>query len=206
MKVPNRDQAKSFLRNAEKSNPGPWVQHSLYVAEAAERIAAVHPDLCADLSYTLGCLHDIGRGAGVTEMRHIIDGYRMMQQQGFPGAARICITHSFPVKDVRVALGRWDCPETDRQFVVRYLEQIIYNQYDTLIQLCDALAMSSGFCLIEKRLMDVVMRRGMNAHTIKKWRMIFRLKEKFEAEIGRSVYAILPDVVENTFGFNPGCE
>ena len=35
-----------------------------------------------------------------------------------------------------------------------------------LIQLCDGLALPNGFCLLEKRLLDVSMRYGCNEHTV----------------------------------------
>jgi len=33
-----------------------------------------------------------------------------------------------------------------------------------------------------------------------RWKAYMRLKEKFENEIGCSIYMLLPGVVENTFG------
>ena len=79
------------------------------------------------------------------------------------------------------------------------MEQIDYDRYDRLIQLCDSLALPSGFCLMEKRLVDVVMRYGTNPLTIPKWKAYFTIKDDFEGEIGGSIYALLPGVVENTF-------
>ena len=39
MRVPSRQQAKEFLAEAEKMNPGLWVPHSRYAAEAAQAAA-----------------------------------------------------------------------------------------------------------------------------------------------------------------------
>lgn len=40
-----------------------------------------------------GILHGIGRYAGVTSERHLIDGYRYCMAQGWEKAAQICISH-----------------------------------------------------------------------------------------------------------------
>ena len=194
-------EALGFLDEAERRNPGPWVPHSKYVAEAARRIAERHPDLDPQAAYVMGCLHDIGRREGVTDMRHIIDGHRFLQDRGFDDAARVCLTHSFPVRKLEVASGEWDCSRAERQFVEEFLASIELNAYDKLLALCDALSLPTGFCLIEKRLFDVALRKGINDHTLEKWRGFFGLQAEFEGAIGQSIYRVLPGVAENTFGF-----
>lgn len=42
MQIPKLNETKDFLAEAEKLNPGPWVQHSIYVAKAAKAIAHHH--------------------------------------------------------------------------------------------------------------------------------------------------------------------
>jgi len=90
----------------------------------------------------------------------------------------------------------------ERKFVKDYLAGIEYTEYDRLIQLSDALALPSGFCLIEKRLMDVALRYGLNDYTLLKWKATLNLQQEFEQAIGQSIYGILPGVVSNTFGFD----
>jgi hypothetical protein len=84
-----------------------------------------------------------------------------------------------------------------------YLSQIEYTEYDRLFQLCDGLALPSGFCLLEKRLVDVVLRHGMNEFTVLKWKAALNIQQEFEKEIERSIYSVLPGVMENTFGLEP---
>lgn len=199
MKIPSFLQAQQLLAEAEALNPGPWVAHSVYVAKAASIIAAHHPRLDSDVALIMGTLHDIGRRFGVTDMRHILDGYRFLCEQGYPDAARICLTHSFPVQKRESAAGKWDCTDRELRFIERFLAEVKLDEYDFLIQLCDALALPSGFTLIEKRLVDVVLRHGFNDYTLQRWRAYLRLKEWFDEAIGQSIYGILPGVVENTF-------
>ncbi|NKB66607.1 MAG: HD domain-containing protein [Candidatus Latescibacteria bacterium] len=201
MKIPTRQEANAFLSEANTLNPGPWFQHSLFVAQAAEAIAAHHDDLNAEDAYILGCLHDIGRREGPTDLRHILDGYRFLHDKGFTDSARICLTHSFPLQDIQAYSGESDCSADEVQFIEVYLARIEYTEYDRLLQLCDALALPTGFTLIEKRLVDVALRRGVNKLTTAKWQAFLDLEKKFSQSIGQSIYRVLPGVVENTFGF-----
>lgn len=203
LKIPTLEEAERLMHEAECKNPGPWVQHSVNVAQAARLIAAQHPTLDADSAYTLGLLHDIGRREGVTDLRHVLDGYTFLKDAGFEDAAQICLTHSFPIQDIRVGSGQWDCSPVEYAFIEGYLASISYTDYDRLIQLCDSLALPSGFCLMEKRLVDVALRRGINDYTVDKWKAFLSIQQAFEQAIGQSIYALLPGVVGGTFGFKP---
>lgn len=199
MKVPDRDTAQKFLREAEKLNPGNWIPHSIFTAQAAEAIGKVHPTINSEIAYVLGYLHDIGRRAGVSGMRHSLDGYNFLTQQGYEDAGRICITHMFWFKGLQEYVGNWDCSAVEMEFLKSYMESIVYDEYDNLIQLCDCLALPSGFCLLEKRLVDAALRYGTTPHTAVKWKLLFEKKDKIEGEIGCSIYEVLPGVKENTF-------
>lgn len=203
MNIPERAEAERLLAEAEAKNPGGWADHARYVALAAKNIAEVHPGLDAEAAYILGLLHDIGRQEGVTAMRHGLDGYRFLTNLGYDDAARICLTHSFPIKNMALHEGKWDCSEDDIAFVERFLQDNDFTDYDRLLQLCDALALPSGICLLEKRIVDAALRHGVNGLTIPKWQATFAIQHDFERVIGRSIYSVLPGVVENTFGFAP---
>jgi hypothetical protein len=203
MRIPSLDIANALLDEAEGHNPGPWVRHSRFVAQAAEAIAGRCPDLDPEAAYILGLLHDIGRRAGVIGMRHIVDGYHFLDLPGYKDAARVCLTHSYPIKIAASGFGGWDGADDELQFVQNFLDQIEYTPYDRLIQLCDSLALPTGFCLMEKRLVDVVMRYGFNDYAIPKWRAYFDLKSEFDQMVGGSIYRLLPGVVENTFEMKP---
>ena len=88
---PNKETAEQALLEAEKSNPGPWADHSRYVAQACRNIAQHCAHLSAERAYVLGLLHDIGRYAGVSSEKHLIDGYRFCVERGWEKAAQICI-------------------------------------------------------------------------------------------------------------------
>lgn len=90
--------AKVLLFEAGKQNPGPWIRHSEFVAEAAGKIASQCPDLDVEQAVICGLLHDIGRRYGVTYLAHVYDGYRYLMELGWERAARVALSHSFNLR------------------------------------------------------------------------------------------------------------
>lgn len=200
MKIPDREEAHRYLEEANERNPGPWYAHSIEVASAAEKIARQHPEMDPEISYVMGLLHDIGRREGVYGMRHVFDGYQFLTQEGYPDAARVCLTHSYPIPKVEYGATCWDGNLEQRDFVQNFLNNTKYTSYDRLIQFCDSICLPSGPVLMEKRLVDVTLRYGFNQNTLQKWRAFIEIQRELEAKIDGSVYSLLPGVGENTFG------
>ena len=191
-------QANEQLQTAYQKNPGPWVEHSRSVAENARRIAEHTDCLDPDTAYTMGLLHDIGRAAGISGIRHIFDGYDRMNELGQPTIARICLTHSFPLKNIHAFQGSFDCSKQQLAFLQRFLDSCSYDNYDRLIQPCDALSLPSGACILEKRLVDVALRHGVNDLSLEKWRAFLQLKQHFDRLCRCNLYTLLPNVLENS--------
>ena len=189
-------EAEAAIVEGLKTNPGPWADHCRNVGTAARIIASRCPGLDRQKAEVLGMLHDIGRGAGVMDMRHIVEGYRLAMTRGWPDVARISLTHSFALKNAVTAAGNWDCPDEDVRLVQDYLNGVEYDDYDRLIQLCDYLADPWGFCVLEKRMVDVTLRRGFNEYTLEKWRAAFQLLKYFEEKMGEKLYPLLPGLAD----------
>lgn len=191
--------AEKALMEACNANPGPWADHSRFVALACRNIASRCPHLNENEAYIYGLLHDIGRYAGITSEKHLIDGYRYCKERGWDKAAQICISHAFMIQDIETSIGVFDMPPEDKAFMAEFVKNAVYDDYDLLVQLCDALALPTGFCLLEKRFVDVAIRYGTHPATVNRWEVVLGIKSHFEKMIGCSIYGLLPGVVENTF-------
>ena len=192
----NKEIAIQELEIAEQMNPGLWTKHSYNVANAA-RIIAEHCDsLDNDKAFVCGLLHDIGRRTGVSSIRHIIDGYDYSISKGWDEVSRVCLTHSFPVKDIEADIGKKDITEVQYDFINNYLNNLEYDDYDKLIILCDALADANGFCILEKRFIDTTRRYGIYPFSVDRWNKTYECKEYFEKIIGKSIYKVLPNIEE----------
>lgn len=189
--LPAPERAEALLREAAAANPGPWEAHSRTAAFCAEAIGArcgLDPEAC----HTLGLLHNIGRGGGIYDLRHVWNGWTRMNALGYPLAARICLTHSFPVQELGSYAGSLeDCTAEQRELLARELAKLTYDRYDRLIQLCDALALPGRPTIVEKRLVDVALRHGFNDLTLAKWRAVLALRDEFDKDCGGSVCSLI---------------
>lgn len=191
---PDHETAMQELNLAHSLNPGPWKEHSINVAQAAKLIAEQCPHLDRDKAFVCGLLHDIGRRTGIAAVRHIIDGYDYAMSCGWNDVARICLTHSFPVKDIDADIGKKDITQDQYKFIKHYIDTIEYDDYDKLIILCDALADANGFCILEKRFIDTTRRYGIYPFSVDRWNKTYEYKEYFENIIGKSLYSLLPGI------------
>lgn len=183
---PTKQEALRLLKEAEAMNPGPWGDHSRTAAHCAERIAARCEGMDADKAYILGLLHDIGRRFGVRHLGHVSDGYSYMMSLGYDEAARICLSHSFNNQTVDEYIGRFDTTEEELQLIRSRLKEMVYDDYDRLIQLCDSIAGAEGVMDMEDRMADVKRRYG--AYPQAKWEANLALKRYFEEKMGQDLY------------------
>ncbi|MCL2360804.1 MAG: HD domain-containing protein [Defluviitaleaceae bacterium] len=192
---PTKDEANMILQWASVQNPGPWINHCKHVAKVAETIAHTC-GLDTERAYVSGLLHDIGYYAyrdGKGETCHIYSGYEIMAKKGYPLISRICLTHSFAYQDFN-AYGGSDmtCSEDEKIFISEFIASTAYDDYDRLIQLCDCLASAQGICIMEKRMLNVVMRHGFNDFTLKRWESQLALKKYFD-DICGNIYKLFYD-------------
>ena len=205
MKLPSIELVKVWLTEGYKKNPGPWVKHSELVANAANIIANQIDYLDPDIAYMMGLIHDIGRNVGVTQDRHSIDGYTFLKFNGYEELGRICITHCFPNKNINANVGIWDCSKKELKFIKTFLSDCQYDDYDRLIQLCDCISTGDKYIMIEKRIIDVALRYNLKNKIpigiplLEKWQKFLELKEYFDKIYGKSIYNLLPNIIENSF-------
>jgi hypothetical protein len=87
--------------------------------------------------------------------------------KGFQGTANTCITHSFPKRQIEAIVGWDDVPKKTKNNILIVLDDIEWSMYDKLVTLCDSLADSKGFSLIEKRIVSAAIRNGANQNRLR---------------------------------------
>lgn len=187
--IPTREEAERLLTEAERCNPGPWGNHSRVVAECAEKIAALCEDMDAEKAYILGFLHDIGRKFGIRNLGHVYDGWKYMLKLGYDEAARVCLTHSFHIPNLSCYIGKIDIADEEVKELEKELEQTVYDDYDKLIQLCDAIGAAEGVVDMEDRMADI--KRRYDSYPQDKWDSNMALKRYFEEKAGKDIYEIV---------------
>ena len=189
--LPTRKEAEMLLKEAEGHNPGPWGNHSRVAAYCAEKIALACGHLDAEKAYILGLLHDIGRKFGVRHLGHVSDGYSYMMSLGYDEAAKICLTHSFHNQKLDDYIGKFDTTEDEMKLIQDSLSKVSMDDYDRLIQLCDALAEADGVVKMEERMLDIKSRYG--SYPQDKWDSNLELRRYFEEKAGKDLYAIVEE-------------
>jgi putative nucleotidyltransferase with HDIG domain len=196
--LPKINEAEKLLLWGNKNNPGPWFEHSKVVARAAKTIA-LKCNLDENVVYLLGLLHDIGRYEGVTDLHHNYSGYKLIIEKGYVKIAKICLTHSFPNKNINEYNGKNDCTKEETVEIKNVLKNFEYDDYDKLIQLCDTIGSSNGICFMEKRIIDVIKRhKKINKSIIKKWETIFEIKKYFDKICGINIYNLFMEEIINS--------
>ncbi len=192
---PSRAMAELLLQEGVAKNPGPWREHSIAVARAAEKIALAVNNNCKEEklnpehAYIYGLLHDIGRQQGYTYIAHVYDGYHFLKSLGYENAARICLTHSFNLQTTDDYIGKIDITPQQMDEIKNLLAAEVYNDYDRLIQLLDSTCGADGTQNLEARMNDVKARYGYYPQA--KWNKNFELKAYFEHLAGRDFYDII---------------
>jgi len=180
--LPTKEEADRLLQEGFEMNPGPWKEHSHFVADCAQKVAINCVDINPDKAYIIGLLHDIGRRFGVTHLAHVIDGYHYLMSLGFDEAAKICITHSFAIKDINTYIGVSDVSKEEYDEIEQLVVEYNYDDYDRLIQLCDSIAMVDGVVDLKMRMDDVERRYGYYPKNKRKEHL--KIQAYFENKIG----------------------
>ena len=181
---------------AENDN---WIYHSICVGNTAGKIAeALALDI--DFAKTLGYIHDIGKrfGYGKEVAPHDINGYEYIKGLGYHDKyANICLTHSYLNNDINcVAGGVPDANGAKYEFRSEFVKNHEYTIYEKIINLCDLMCTTVNMTL-EKRLIDIMKRRGVHSNTVYHITEAQKLKERMDEKVGYNVYKLFPDVLDN---------
>ena len=169
-----------------------WIDHSICVGNSAGKIAE-KLGLDVEKAKTLGYIHDIGKGIGEF-LEHPQNGYQYIKEQGYDDEyANVCLTHSFLNNDYMCTIG-W-MPEQNAD-LSNFVQTHEYTIYEKIINLCDMICTNVNVTL-EKRLIDIMIRRGIFENTIYFVKEIQKLKKAFDNMLGFNVYTLFPDILDN---------
>lgn len=198
---PNREQALSIWQeglNFRITNYGfdvadEYVFHTKGIAESCEIIAKQIASLNAEKAYVLGLLHDYGKKYPEKELGgfHGHYGYDEMMQMGFPDVARVCLTHSFYASDFNKDDYK-NYSSKDLDWAQDKLKNIIFDDYDKLVQLCDMFFEGRNKVTFEKRFEGIMKRHNLSFDNIKNlYHHAEENKKYFDNKCGTDIYKLL---------------
>lgn len=187
------EKAREMLEEArKKSTDDRWINHSICVGNTAGKIAE---KLNLDVNYakTLGYIHDIGRGIGYSK-DHVMNGYYYLKELGYDDEyANICLTHSYLNNDIYCTAG--GIP-TDIPFRTEFIKNHEYTIYEKIINLCDLMC-TDIIMTVDKRLIDLIIRRGAHENTQYHIKETYKLKQYIDEQLGFNLYDLFPSIKEN---------
>ena len=96
------------------------------------------------------------------------------------------MTHSFSDGTTKDYVGKFDTNDEELKLIQETIKSIELDEYDKLIQLCDALSGSEGVMNMEDRMNDV--RRRYGYYSQQKWDSNMALRAHFEKKMGMDLY------------------
>lgn len=197
MKLTSKE-AKELLEIERKEGKDDrWIQHSILVGTSAGIIAKALNDkgitVDVDKTITLGYLHDIGKYNGES-IGHVMRGYEYLKNKGYDDEyANICLTHSYLNNDVTCTAGGGPNPN-DNPFLTNFIKEHQYSIEEKIINLCDLMCPKDKIYTVDKRLIDIIIRKGAYPNTQYHVIETYKLKEYFDNLLGYNLYDLFPEI------------
>ena len=201
MRLTSKDARNLLEEEIKKSNDDRWIEHCLCVGDSAGRIAKALNEkgynVDIDKTITLGYLHDIGKYNGESH-GHVMRGYEYLKERGYDDEyCNICLTHSYLNNDIVCTAGGVPNPN-DNPFLTDFIKNHEYTIEEKLINLCDLMCpQGNEVFTIDKRLIDIMIRRGAYSNTQYHIKETYKLKEYFDSLLGYNLYDLFPEIKEN---------
>lgn len=169
-----------------------WIDHSLCVGKCARRIAE-KLNLDGEKAEVLGYIHDIGKRS--SEMvDHTIEGYEFIKSLGYDEEYyNICLSHSYLNNDYYCIAG--EIPE-DIPFRTGFVKNHQYSIYEKIVQICDLMC-TNRVMVLEQRLIEIMVRKGVFDNTVYHVKEAQKLKEEIDELLGENLYNLFPEIKEN---------
>ena len=195
MKLTSNEALKLLDNSRGLAEDDNWITHCICVGNSAGKIAQ-KLNLDEDFAKTLGYIHDIGKRDGYdNKIKHEIRGYNYILELGYDKEyASICITHSFLNNDINCVAG--GVPSKDiykYDFIKEYVENHEYTIYEKIINLCDLMCKYNNM-ILEKRIIEIMLRRGCHENTVYHITEAQKLKKEIEELLNCSVYSLFDDI------------
>ncbi len=201
MKLTSKEARKFLEEYRGKTESDIWIDHCICVGDTAGKIAEALNEkgykVDIDKSVTLGYLHDIGKYNGESH-GHVMRGYEYLKGKGIDDEyANICLTHSYLNNDIICTAGGVPDPKSNL-FLTEFIKNHEYTIEEKIINLCDLMCPQGGRVFtIDKRLIDIMIRRGAYSNTQYHIKETYKLKDFFDNLLGYNIYELFPQIKDN---------
>lgn len=178
-----------------------WIDHCICVGDTAGKIAKALEEkgynIDVDKTIAIGYVHDIGKYNGEAH-GHVMRGYNYLKEKGYDeDYCNICLTHSYLNNDIICTAG--GIPDiNENPFLTNFIKNHEYTIEEKIINLCDLMCPQGGkVYTIDKRLIDLIIRRGAYTNTQYHVKETYKLKDYFDNLLGYNLYDLFPEIKDN---------
>ena len=199
MKLTSKEARELLEIERKNAKDDRWIEHSICVGDSAGILAKALKEkgynIDVDKAITLGYVHDIGKYTGESH-GHVMRGYEYLKNKGYDEEyANICLTHSYLNNDILCTAG--GVPDKEKNpFLTDFIEKHEYMIEEKLINLFDLMC-TTKILTIDKRLIDIVLRKGVFSNTQYHVEETYKLKEYFDNLLGYNLYDLFPEIKNN---------
>ena len=178
-----------------------WIDHCICVGDTAGKIAKSLEEkgynIDVDKTIAIGYVHDIGKYTGEAH-GHVMRGYNYLKEKGYEeDYCNICLIHSYLNNDIICTAG--GVPDiNENPFLTDFIKNHEYTIEEKVINLCDLMCPPGGkVYTIDKRLIDIIIRRGAYTNTQYHVKQTYKLKDYFDNLLGYNLYGLFPEIKDN---------
>ena len=201
MKLTSKEARELLEIERKNAKDDRWIEHSICVGDSAGILAKALKEkgynIDVDKAITLGYVHDIGKYTGESH-GHVMRGYEYLKNKGYDEEyASICLTHSYLNNDILCTAG--GVPDKEKNpFLTDFIKNHEYTIEEKLINLCDLMCpQGNKVFTIDKRLIDIMIRRGAYSNTQYHIKETYKLKQYFDNLLEYNLYDLFPEIKEN---------
>lgn len=201
MKLTSKEARELLEIERKNTKDDRWIGHCICVGDSAGRLAKALNEkgynVDVDKVIALGYVHDIGKYNDESR-GHVMRGYEYLKNKGYDDEyANICLTHSYLNNDVTCTAGGRPKRE-DNPFLTDFIENHEYTIEEKIINLFDLMCPQGGkVYTVDKRLIDIMLRRGAYSNTQYHVKETYKLKEYFDNLLGYNLYDLFPEIKNN---------
>lgn len=195
------NEARTIIENYRgKTESDRWIEHCIRVGDTVGKIAKALTEkgynVDVDKAITLGYVHDIGKYS-IKPQIHEIKGYELLKEKGFDEEyCNVCLTHSFLNNDIICTAG--GVLELNKNsFLTDFIKNHEYTIEEKIVNLCDLMCTSIGVFTVDKRLIELMIRKGAHSNTQYHIKETYKLKEYFDRLLGYNLYDLFPEIKDN---------
>lgn len=123
-----------------------------------------------------------------------MNGYKYIKELGYDDEyANVCLTHPYLNNDVVCTAG--GIPE-ENPFRTEFIKNHEYTIYEKLINLCDLMC-TNVVMTVDKRLIDIMLRKGAYSNTQYHLKETYKLKAFFDDMLGYNLYNLFLEIKNN---------